>query len=94
MTKYKGELVGINTIVQEESYTSKCDALALESIEKHEKYLGRRVKRGLFKSSTDRYINADIGGSLNILRKVIGDGFLLDLINRGAGFVPYKVNIY
>jgi len=32
----------------EESYTSKCDALALESIQKHKKYLSKRVKRGLF----------------------------------------------
>ena len=35
----------------EESYTSKIDYLVLESMEHHEKYLGKRIKRGLFKSS-------------------------------------------
>ena len=31
------------------------------------------IKRGLFESSNHRKINADLNGSLNILRKVIGD---------------------
>ena len=43
----------------EESYTSKVDHLAGEKMCKHEKYLGKRVKRGLFKSSTGKIINAD-----------------------------------
>ena len=55
--------------VTEESYTSKCDALALEEICRHEKYLGARCKRGLFSSSTGKYINADINGAINIMRK-------------------------
>lgn len=32
----------------------------------------KRIKRGLFKSSDGRLINADINGALNILKKVIG----------------------
>lgn len=47
--KYKCEMVGIDFVKHEESYTSKCDALALEPIGKHEQYLGRRIKRGLFR---------------------------------------------
>ncbi len=94
MTKYKAELFGTMVLIQEESYTSKCDALALEPIEKHDEYLGKRVNRGLFKSSVGKFINADIGGSLNILRKVISDDFLISLINRGVVFTPYKVNLY
>lgn len=71
--KYKCEMAGIRFIENEESYTSKCDALAKEEIGKHESYLGKRVKRGLFRSSTGRYINADVNGAVNILRKVVGD---------------------
>lgn len=71
--KYKCEMAGIKYVEQEESYTSKCDALAMEEIEHHEQYAGRRKKRGLFQSSSGRYINADQNGALNILRKNIGD---------------------
>ena len=58
--------LGINFVFQEEAYTSKCDALAFESIEKHESYKGSRIKRGLFKFSVGKLINADINGALNI----------------------------
>lgn len=67
--RYKAESAGIGFKEQEESYTSKCDSLALEPIEKQEKYLGRRKHRGLYKSSIGKVLNADINGSLNILRK-------------------------
>jgi putative transposase len=36
-------------------------------------YLGKRVKRGLFKSQSGKHYSADLNGSLNILRKVVGD---------------------
>ena len=71
--KYKCEMAGIEYVEQEESHTSKCDALAMEEIGHHEQYTGVRKKRGLFQSSTGRYINADQNGALNILRKNIGD---------------------
>lgn len=58
-------------LVIKESYTSICDALALELIGHHEKYLGKRVKRGLFQSSKKQLINADINGAINIMRKRI-----------------------
>ena len=66
-------MAGIEYVEQEESHTSKCDALAMEEIGHHEQYAGVRKKRGLFQSSTGRYINADQNGALNILRKNIGD---------------------
>ena len=50
--EYKCELVGIKIVIHEESYTSKCDSLAFEKIGKHENYLGKRKKRGLFQSSS------------------------------------------
>lgn len=92
--RYKCEMVGIKMIVSEESYTSKCDALALESVEKHEMYLGKRVKRGLFQSSVGKLINADVNGALNILRKVISDSELyIQIVNSGWLFQPIRVNV-
>ena len=70
---YKCKLEGINVILTEESYTSKCSFLDNEYIEKHESYLGKRIKRGLFKSAKGKLINADLNGSLNILKKVVGE---------------------
>jgi putative transposase len=75
MLTYKAQLVGIAVIVTEESYTSKCSFLDREPIGKHEIYCGKRVKRGLFRASTGRHINADVNGSYNIVRKVVPDAF-------------------
>ena len=71
MLQYKCKRFGIRFIITEESYTSKCSFLDLESIEHHDGYVGQRVKRGLFKSANGTYINADINGSLNIGRKYL-----------------------
>ena len=71
--QYKCKLEGINVILTEESYTSKCSFLDNEPLEKKDNYKGKRITRGLFKSSTNKLINADLNGSLNILRKVFGE---------------------
>lgn len=71
----KLESLGINLKETEESYTSKCSALDNEKIEKHENYLGKRIKRGLFKTGKEKYINADVNGACNIARKVISKKF-------------------
>lgn len=73
MLIYKCELLGITVHITEESYTSKCSFLDNEEICKHEEYKGKRIKRGLYKSSDGRLINADVNGALNILKKVIGE---------------------
>ena len=73
MLTYKCELHGISLTVTEESYTSKCSFLDSEPLCKHDSYCGRRIHRGLFKSSSGKLINADVNGALNILRKVIGN---------------------
>lgn len=75
MLKYKCELEGINVIIKEESYTSKCSFLDDEEISKKEEYLGRRIKRGLFKSSKGIIINADLNASYNILKKAVPNAF-------------------
>ena len=71
MLEYKCALKGINVIIQEENYTSKCSFLDNEDICKHSDYMGKRIKRGLFKSSNGIKINADVNGSLNILKKYL-----------------------
>lgn len=73
MIEYKCKMFGLNFLKQEESYTSKCSSFDNETIEKHDNYIGKRIKRGLFRTSNGRYINADVNGSLNILRKAISD---------------------
>jgi len=90
---YKAKLIGINVIEHEESYTSKCDSLALEPICKHEVYLGKRIKRGLFQSSVGKLINADVNGAINIARKVFSDCFAKSIIDSGSAFLPIKVNV-
>lgn len=94
--KYKCEMIGITVIEHEESYTSKCDGLVLETICKHEIYSGKRVKRGLFQSSIGKLINADVNGALNIMRKVVGDSYVKDrIIDSGRLFLPIKLkNLY
>lgn len=69
LLQYKLELNGINYIETEESHTSKCSFIDKEEICHHDSYMGRRIKRGLFKSKDGYKYNADINGSLNILRK-------------------------
>ena len=90
---YKGKLIGINVQTTEESYTSKVDHLAFESLEKHDAYLGKRKKRGLFQSSVNKLLNADVNGAIGIGRKVFGDSFVKEIIDSGFAFNPVKVNI-
>ena len=70
---YKCQLLGIIVIVREESYTSKASFLDYDEIPNYKdeikpKFSGKRVKRGLYKSST-RKINADVNGAYNIMAK-------------------------
>lgn len=90
---YKAKLVGINVITTEESYTSKVDHLAFEELKKHDIYLGKRKKRGLFQSSTGVLLNADVNGAIGIGRKVFGDSYVREIIDSGFAFNPVKVNI-
>ena len=78
MLQYKCKFEGINVVITEESYTSKSsfidnDILPVykKNCNKEYKFSGKRVKRGLYKTLDGSVINADINGSLNIIRKVI-----------------------
>jgi putative transposase len=74
--QYKAQMEGIEVVLTQEAYTSKCSALDLEPICKHETYVGKRKKRGLFVTATGKLINSDVNGSLNIARLVLGDGII------------------
>lgn len=90
---YKCKLVGISFQTNEESYTSKVDHLAFEKLCKHDIYLGKRKKRGLFQSSIGKLINADINGTIGIGRKVFGDSYVSKIVDSGLAFNPVRVNI-
>ncbi len=90
MITYKAQLVGIQIHEVNESYTSKCSSLDLEPVQKHKNYVGKRAKRGLFRGS-NYLLNADVNGALNILRKVVGDGFIRNLSDRGCWFQPVRI---
>ena len=76
---YLCEENGIEVHEQEESYTSKASFLDGDFIptfnesgekEKHT-FSGSRISRGLYETKNKKIINADVNGSLNILRKFI-----------------------
>ena len=93
--QYKSqEYTDLYVATVEESYTSKVDHLVLEEMKHHDKYTGKRIKRGLFKSSTGKVLNADINGAIGILRKgnAITDGQLLSLRDRGDVVSPVVLN--
>lgn len=79
MLQYKGELDGVQVVVNEEAYTSKASALDGDPLPKYgdaaPKFSGKRVKRGLYKTATGRLINADTNGSMNNARKVIPNAY-------------------
>ena len=97
MLSYKCQLVGINCVIQEESYTSKASFIDNDHIpvfnsttKLNYKFSGQRVKRGLYYSQNGIKINADINGSLNILRKYlkVSSDDLFDINSRDfRGFV-------
>ena len=88
---YKCEDFGIRVVVTEESYTSKVDHLVGEEMNKHKKYLGRRVHRGLFKSSTGVVLNADVNGALGIMRKVFSES-AKRIVDSGVAYTPIVVH--
>jgi putative transposase len=92
MIQYKCKIVGIEAIVTEESYTSKCSFIDSEEMKHQEKYLGTRSHRGLFISKNKVKINADCNGSGNIIKKVIPTAFDSNGIE-GVVVSPKLVNL-
>ena len=67
---YKAGLVGITVKVVEESYTSGTSYLDGELPTKVNYKKSRRLTRGQFKSNSGEYINADVNGAYQIIKKV------------------------
>lgn len=51
----------------------------------------RRIKRELFKANNGELINADVNGSLQIMKKVFPNAFANGI--EGVGLHPVKANI-
>jgi len=96
---YLCKLYGIEFKLQEESYTSKAsffdgDEIPIYDKENLQEYVfsGKRIKRGLYQTSTGKLINADCNGALNILRKSkVVD--LSVLYNRGELNTPKRIRV-
>ena len=72
---YKCQEFGINFKTTNEFYTSGTSFLDNEAPIKENYDKKRRIKRGLFKSNNGTLINADVNGSLQILKKVFPNAF-------------------
>ena len=96
---YLCKLYGVEFKLQEESYTSKAsffdgDEIPIYDKENLQEYIfsGKRIKRGLYQTSTGKLINADCNGALNILRKSkVVD--LSVLYNRGELNTPKRIRV-
>ena len=96
---YLCEYYGIRLIKQEESYTSKASFFDRDDVpsftngdDKEYVFSGKRIKRGLYKTSTGNIINADVNGALNILKKSnVVD--LTVLYSRGEVDTPLRIRI-
>src|SRR5260370_5642357 len=98
MLTYKAELVGIRVEVTEESYTSKAGLLDLDPLpvrdpnnDTRHTFSVKRLTRGLYRASDGRYINADINGRGNIIRKVAPDAFGQRAVEDGKGVLASLV---
>lgn len=91
MIQYKAENVGINVVLTEESYTSGTSFLDNEMPNKQNYNKSRRVHRGLFVSSDGKKINADVNGSLQIIKKVFPNAFSNGI--EDVGLHPVRVTI-
>lgn len=92
---------GIKLTITEEAYTSKASYLDDDSLPKYGekpkgwKPSGKRVKRGLYRSSKGHLVNADCNGAANIARKVAAQlGIDLTKAGRGSLTVPHRYDLF
>lgn len=94
---YKAELLGIKISKVKEYYTSGVSSIDLEELTEEYYNKSRRITRGLFKTNTDIKINADVNGSLNILRKHLQDKCIPKLIelarDNGRVDCPLRIRV-
>ena len=91
---YKAKQYGIDVIVREESYTSlDLDDIPIYGLVNNKKlvFSGTRVKRGLYKAKNGALLNADVNGSINIIRKAFKNASVKELFDSGCVFQPIRV---
>ena len=87
--EYKCKQNGIIFQTTEESYTSGTSFMDGEIPVKENYDKSRRIRRGLFKWS-DGYINADVNGSLQIMKKVFPNAFADGIV---VYLIPIRINL-
>jgi putative transposase len=93
MLTYKAQLIGINAVLVTEEYKSKCYFQDNEPLCKQDSYQSKRIKRGLFRNRNGTLINADVNGSLNIIRKAFPNPFvegIQGVVVPPVRIIPYK----
>ena len=103
LIQYKAKLKGIRVVIQEESYTSKASFFDNDKIPTYKKnkpvikykFSGNRSHRGLYITASGLKINADINGSLNILRKYLkcNSDAIIQPADKGFFVNPVRINI-
>ena len=95
------EQLGIDFVETEEANTSLASFLDGNSLPKHGekpswwKASGKRVKRGLYRTAKNWYVNADAQAAANCLAKVaVRLGLDLSRIGRGALTTPLRVRFW
>lgn len=93
MLEYKLRLIGIQMVIINESFTSRCSPLS-EAIDLKHSDKGRRISRGLFVDGSGVYFNADAVGAWNIYRKFIFEkGGIVDYKNLGMLSHPKVIHL-
>ena len=97
--EYLCELNGIAFVKQEESYTSKASFWDKDNIPvynndnpKAYQFSGNRIYRGLYKTANGKYLNADVNGALNIMKKSSVVDMSI-LYGRGEVDTPVRIRI-
>lgn len=97
--EYLCELNGIAFVKQEESYTSKASFWDKDNIPvynndnpKTYQFSGNRIYRGLYKTVNGKYLNADVNGALNIMKKSSVVDMSI-LYGRGEVDTPVRIRI-
>ena len=97
--EYLCELNGIAFVKQEESYTSKASFWDKDNIPvynndnpKTYQFSGNRIYRGLYKTANGKYLNADVNGALNIMKKISVVDMSI-LYGRGEVDTPVRIRI-
>ncbi len=89
LLKYKGAERGIKVETIPEEFTSKSSFLDNEFPKERQKYKGKRIKRGLFRSSQGYLINA----AYNILVKSDSKALPKRNVNGVGGYVMYPLRV-